>query len=720
MKGGATAAAVAIILAIGAPPVGAQSIDVAVTRLNAASGAGAGVPSALSDKAPLPDAPVSGDTVTITDFKDVIVSVRGAAPAVTAITLKGQDDQPAGSGVPVPFFMTTPLSAALTAGTDHFAIVSDQCSGVILGQTGGAGSTCEIAVQPRSSWWGTYFGNLTVSSDGHALEIPLSGVARHFDPLALSLAVAAGNPSGFTVDGGFNSGDLFGGAPASAPQTVTFRVANSSSEYSTPPLAVSLSNSANFTINSDGCNGRIIAPLNTCDIVVGARASWWGNWAGTLKVVSSPNPDGDPDITLAANLAGSSSRFDPPRLSLSTISGDPAHVDVSGPTKPSYSTPITLRVKNLSTEFPTTALSSSLAASVGAGTYEFTSNGCSGVSLAARGTCDTSIRHKASWWGVTTSTYNATGSSVAGGLAAAQPLSGRASHFDPPTPTITLVSGSPAGMNVDGWAQGVIAYSSPVVWRVANASTEETTSALSLTLSNTTNFELTSNGCAGKTLGVGATCDLSIRAKASANGGVSGTLAVDQHTRPSVAMSGSGSGFHTYAWAAGGWGGCSASCGGGAQTRSVWCQRSDGSNMGDVSNVYPGCDGASRPSGAQACNTHSCCSPNVHVTAYGECSASCGGGGRVVYYSDGCGSTWTSSEACNTHSCCTPSCWDEVVGRQSCEAIFDGGNSCGSGGVSTWRCEWGACGAGSPRTCGTTPRGDPICQDWVVRQCNSC
>ncbi len=652
MRGGATAAAVAIILLIGCAPVGAQSIDVAVTRLNnAASGAGGGVRSALSDQAPLPDAPVSGDTVTVTDFKDVIVSVRGVAPAATAITLKRQDDQPAGSGVPFPFFMTTPLSAALTVGTDHFAIVSDQCSGVILGQTGGAGSTCPIAIQPRASWWGAYSGNLAVSSDGHVLNIPLSGVARHFDPLALSLTVAAGNPSGFTVDGGFNSGDLFGGAPASAPQTVTFRVSNLSSEYSTPPLAVSLSNSVNFVVNADGCNGQIIPPLNTCDIVVGARATWWGSWAGALKVVSGPNPDGDPDITLAANLAGSSSRFDPPRLSLSTTSGDPAHVDASGPTKPSYSTPITLRIKNLSTEFPTSALSSSLAESVGAGTYEFTSNGCSGASLATGGTCDVSIRHKASWWGVTTSTYNVSGASVAGGLAAAQALSGRASHFDPPTPTISLVSGSPSSMYIGGWAQGVNAYSMPVVWRVANASTEEATSALSLTLSNTTNFEFASNGCAGNALGVGATCDVSVRGKASANGGFSGTLTVDQHTRPSVAMSGSGSGFYTYTWAAGGWSGCSQSCGGGSQTRSVWCRRSDGANMGDTSS-YPGCEWYSRPGDGQQCNTQSCCNPNDYISGYGSCNAYCGGGNRDVYWRNDCQNrNWTSSESCNTQDC---------------------------------------------------------------------
>lgn len=57
---------------------------------------------------------------------------------------------------------------------------------------------------------------------------------------------------------------------------------------------------------------------------------------------------------------------------------------------------------------------------------------------------------------------------------------------------------------------------------------------------------------------------------------------------------------YSYNWQTSGWSGCSASCGGGTQTRSVWCQRSDGQT---VSGSY--CAGAT-PASSQACNTQVC------------------------------------------------------------------------------------------------------------------
>ena len=57
----------------------------------------------------------------------------------------------------------------------------------------------------------------------------------------------------------------------------------------------------------------------------------------------------------------------------------------------------------------------------------------------------------------------------------------------------------------------------------------------------------------------------------------------------------------SYDWITGDWSQCSADCGGGTQTRTVACQRSDGQTVEDVF-----CDAASRPAASQECNTQGC------------------------------------------------------------------------------------------------------------------
>ena len=61
--------------------------------------------------------------------------------------------------------------------------------------------------------------------------------------------------------------------------------------------------------------------------------------------------------------------------------------------------------------------------------------------------------------------------------------------------------------------------------------------------------------------------------------------------------------LYSYYWAVGGWGGCSAACGGGVQYRSVVCTRNDGVTLGDeVCSKL----GGGKPVGSQGCNTQSC------------------------------------------------------------------------------------------------------------------
>lgn len=111
---------------------------------------------------------------------------------------------------------------------------------------------------------------------------------------------------------------------------------------------------------------------------------------------------------------------------------------------------------------------------------------------------------------------------------------------------------------------------------------------------------------------------------------------------------------YSYAWSGwSGWSACSASCGGGTQTQTRTCQRTETGVAGGTAVDASYCGGGSSTS-SQSCNTQSCCTPNAHVTGYGGCSASCGGGSQTVYWEDGCGGSWTTSQSCNTQGCTPP------------------------------------------------------------------
>jgi len=707
------------------------AVEVRVRNAGEATGATT-YPSVVNPRAPRPDALVTGDHVTITDFRDLVVSVDGAPPASTTIRLERADGTKVGDSDAIGLFMDKPLKAEITSGADNFHISDDKCTGALLGAPGQESSTCEVYVEPRAKWWGPIAGTLTLSTGSYHTDIALSGYAHHFDPLALSLVVVTGDPSAFDVNGEFSKGNLFGGTVARSSNSTTFRVTNASTEYATPKLVTSLSSGVNFEFLTDGCSGVSVPAGGTCDITVGAKATWWGAWGGVLTVKSAPSPEGDPDIVLTADLAGRSHHFDPPRLSISVRAGDPDHMDVVGPTLPSYSANAVLRVVNLSTEYPTSALSSRIAATTGPGAIEIIADACAGFALPISGMCDVTLRAKASWWGVLASTYGTSGGGEAGAIAAARAVSGRAYHFDLPRPVLTLVSGDPAHMDVVGWAKGVTAHSGVVTYRVTNASTEETTDALSIGLSNNGNFEITLNGCGGRQLSPGSYCDVGVRSKAIQNGAFSGYLAVNNHTFPSVSLAGTGTQFYTYGWVASGWsgctanpywsgwGGCSNTCGGGTQYRScqgmsgteyqtVWCRRDDGSIMGDVSNYYPGCEGANRPvtseacsrtcsgADAQGCYDVSTCSYSwVGWSGWSGCSNTCGGGtmtgSQNCLRSDGqyvdashCDPTWpgtwgvsssgasyTWATGCYDVSTCSYS-WADWSGWGGCSASCGGG-----------------------------------------------
>ena len=70
-----------------------------------------------------------------------------------------------------------------------------------------------------------------------------------------------------------------------------------------------------------------------------------------------------------------------------------------------------------------------------------------------------------------------------------------------------------------------------------------------------------------------------------------------------VRVSGEWRPLYTFSWEAGAWSSCSASCGGGTQTRDVKCRRSDGQYFSDaVGARFAG----EKPAVSQPCNTQAC------------------------------------------------------------------------------------------------------------------
>lgn len=109
----------------------------------------------------------------------------------------------------------------------------------------------------------------------------------------------------------------------------------------------------------------------------------------------------------------------------------------------------------------------------------------------------------------------------------------------PPAASATLtLTGNGAGMNVTG--PGNPAYGAPVVFTLTN--TGAAASAMPVIDLPGTSFDLVSNGCAAP-LAPGASCTITIRPKASADGNYSATFSIQANNNPSVSLTGTSSNF---------------------------------------------------------------------------------------------------------------------------------------------------------------------------------
>ncbi|XP_045865199.1 papilin isoform X2 [Meles meles] len=79
-------------------------------------------------------------------------------------------------------------------------------------------------------------------------------------------------------------------------------------------------------------------------------------------------------------------------------------------------------------------------------------------------------------------------------------------------------------------------------------------------------------------------------------------------------------------WKTGPWSPCSASCGGGSQSRSVYCVSSDGASSQEATGEAECAGQPGRPPDTRACNLQRCAA--WRAEPWGECSVSCGAGVR--------------------------------------------------------------------------------------------
>lgn len=166
----------------------------------------------------------------------------------------------------------------------------------------------------------------------------------------------------------------------------------------------------------------------------------------------------------------------------------------------------------------------------------------------------------------------------------------------------------------------------------------------------------------------------------------------------------------TYEWRVGAWDNCSASCGGGIQSRGVWCYTGSGVHTGndDVS----GPCGYNKPEWQQACNTQACAPtcPQATETDHPACPPNQSGSitrTRTVNQGNQCGnhSGWTETQNTCNWTCSqsseseTVACPNGYNGSMTRTRTLNQGNVCGnhsgwSENTSTctpkplWTCTW--------------------------------
>ncbi|XP_004754894.2 papilin isoform X5 [Mustela putorius furo] len=162
-------------------------------------------------------------------------------------------------------------------------------------------------------------------------------------------------------------------------------------------------------------------------------------------------------------------------------------------------------------------------------------------------------------------------------------------------------------------------------------------------------------------------------------------------------------------WKTGPWSPCSASCGGGSQSRSVYCVSSDGAGSQEATGEAECAGQPGKPPATRACNLQRCAAWTVEP--WGECSVSCGAGVRRRSV------TCRSDEGSPLHAAACPAedrpPITEPCVREDCPPTHEQAWRVGAWGLCSKSCGAGTrrrqviCALGSPGLCGSLQLSKP-------------
>ena len=354
---------------------------------------------------------------------------------------------------------TGTISTTLLDST-NYSLQGDECGGTSLA----ADDECNIWVRFEPASAGDHDTTLTVSATpgGNAIAL-LDGTG-----------VAAGDLSISPTTWDFGSV-----TSGSASVAKTFLVQNSGGS-STGTISTTLVDTANYSIQSDGCAGTILAASAQCSIVARFEPSATGGLNTDLSVSATPGG------TAATSLSGVG--LSPAQLRIAPVTWNFGSFLIG-----STSTTKAFVVDNIG-QSPT--------GTIGAATllddthFEITSDLCSGIALAAGEQCNIVARFAPQSAGALDTTLSVSTS----------PGGGVTSSLNGTGLSLGTLSISPTAPDFGSVAVG--STSSAQHFVVENTG-GTSTGTISTTLVDTTNYNLTDN-CVGTSLAVGAQCTIDI------------------------------------------------------------------------------------------------------------------------------------------------------------------------------------------------------------------
>jgi hypothetical protein len=346
---------------------------------------------------------------------------------------------------------------------------------------------------------------LTAGCFGNGSQPTDAGVGFETGATA-SLAIGTGSGSGSSED--FGSVQV---GQQSAPASIV--VTNSGAAASGALTAALMGgDAASFGIDADGCTGKTLAAGQTCTVAVHFLPATAGAKSASLTVDASPGGAATIALSGQGTVAGGLS-ITPATQSFGTVATGAS----------SQATTFTV------TSLAATAHLAMSFTGTDSADFKLGTDGCSGQSLAAGGTCSVAVLFSPSTAGSKTASLQAS----AGALAATSSLSGTAAGA---ATFLVTPATFDFGSLSEGLTSGAQAFAVKNTGGVASGSP-----TVAVTGANQGDFVVATNTC-GSALAAGATCAFGVTFKPSTTGAESASIAVTATgtTGGSASVSGTG------------------------------------------------------------------------------------------------------------------------------------------------------------------------------------